>query len=105
LPKAKYGYRFLPVTSENPDDTAHRNAFDQAWAILKPELACFSAPEIVAIRGLLVGAIIEASAQGERDSTSLCVLAFQKLYDRLRLNQRSEASRAAPVVAEWGRLG
>ncbi len=80
----------LPVASRIADRGAYGRAFDHVWTMLKPELASFSASEIVSIRNLLARSIVEVADQGEQDCASLCILALQKLCQRLRANRRLE---------------
>jgi hypothetical protein len=81
----------LPHARGTAERGACGKAFDHAWAMLKPELASFSASEIVSIRKLLARSIEEAAAdQGEQDCVSLCILALQKVCQHLRADCRLE---------------
>lgn len=71
-------------TFQNEADRVRRDAYEQAWAALRPELGEFSEYEILSIRSILAQSILEAAEQGEADSGRLCVSALQKLSAYLR---------------------
>jgi hypothetical protein len=65
-------------------DRVRQDAYEQAWAALRPELSEFSDSEILSIRSVLAQSIVEAAEQDEADSAGLCVSALQKLSAYLR---------------------
>jgi hypothetical protein len=69
---------------QNEADRVRQDAYEQAWAALRPELGEFSESEILSIRSTLAQSILEVAEQGGADSARLCVSALQKLSAYLR---------------------